>query len=764
MGVCHSRVPAVADTDNDLRKAATSVKQCGQEAKMDPSQAAGPAPSDRSEMTRELSELSGGAHHSHHAENGPAIPEEEEDEPPAIPDIISDVSLLVRAGEDSLHSLNGASMHSRKHSATAIKDYLQAEGAASNRSMVHIETPFGLPIEEVYDGVRNGDVLGEGIAGQVRLITHRGTGIQRAVKRLNLAPLTKDEDLNRLLDEIKIMCCLDHPNVVCLEEVFEGENELFLTQELCEGGDLFDRLLDQPNECYTEAGCARLMKQIIGSVSYLHSKDIIHRDLKLENFLFMDKSENSELKMIDFGLSKHFVRGERVHESVGTPYTVAPEVILGTGYDEKCDVWGIGVITYLLLSGDAPFGGACEGEDLMEVRNNILSGEVSFEESCWGLVSEAAIDYIKTLLVLDPQKRPSANELLNHPWLQSMKRNSSIGSDESSLSPTVVDGLVSFKELSSTRKFLREIISYTLQPNQITGLHAEFEKLDSDGKGEISLHCFKEALIASSDQHPLSEDEIEEIFNGLKVRNSTDLSIRWHEFIAACLSQCHIDDRNIRLAFDRLDDEHKGFITLKDLKSAMDFYGSDSGYDLQSMWMNNIIDYKGGKDYMTYDDFYNLLKLDKGRGMDRGTASSLQSLSKSAPPQSRRQRSSLTRSYIGANAFGLDQEALEMLTSPLDGPSSMGHSRRSRRHSLGPVRNLDLSKILLNDQEPSLISNVRAKRDIHNFILEASKRVEEEKQATTNWTRKNSISGTKGLFLRKNSQECASYHPRTSSS
>jgi len=187
--------------------------------------------------------------------------------------------------------------------------------------------------------VHTGVVLGEGIAGKVRLITHRDTGIKRAVKRLDLTLVLTNEDMDRLLDEIKIMCCLDHPNVVCLEEVFEGENELFLTQELCVGGDLFDRLDKQPDFHYTEAGCARLIKQIISSVSYLHSKDIVHRDLKLENFLFQDDSNVSELKMIDFGLSKHFVEGEVQHEAVGTPYTVAPEVILGEGYDEKCDVW-----------------------------------------------------------------------------------------------------------------------------------------------------------------------------------------------------------------------------------------------------------------------------------------------------------------------------------------------------------------------------------------------------------------------------------------
>lgn len=237
----------------------------------------------------------------------------------------------------SRESIDPCDYGKRKSVHESVKEYLHAE-QTKNRVMVRIEDVFGPPIEEVYEGVHTGAVLGEGIAGKVRLITHRDTGIQRAVKRLDLSLVTSDEDLNRLLDEIKVMCSLDHPNVICLEEVFEGENELYLTQELCRGGDLFDRLDEQPDYCYTEARCAGLVKQIIASVSYLHSKDIIHRDLKLENFLFQDQSDQN-LKMIDFGLSKHFVRGEILHEMVGTPYTVAPEVILGEGYDEKCDVW-----------------------------------------------------------------------------------------------------------------------------------------------------------------------------------------------------------------------------------------------------------------------------------------------------------------------------------------------------------------------------------------------------------------------------------------
>ena len=217
--------------------------------------------------------------------------------------------------------------------------------------VVNIEVPFGKPIEEVYDGVHSGDILGSGVSGLVRKVTHRATGIQYAVKCLDLGLLETEESLEQLRQEIFIMCQLDHPGVVRLEEVYESTSEIYLVQELCHGGELFDRLDDQPDYHYTEQQCARLVKQMLCAVRYIHTKEIIHRDLKLENFLFTTVEANAQLKMIDFGLSKHFKFGEVQHEAVGTPYTVAPEVIRGN-YDERCDIWAIGVITYLLLSGE----------------------------------------------------------------------------------------------------------------------------------------------------------------------------------------------------------------------------------------------------------------------------------------------------------------------------------------------------------------------------------------------------------------------------
>ncbi|EJK62764.1 hypothetical protein THAOC_16612 [Thalassiosira oceanica] len=388
-----------------------------------------------------------------------------------------------------------------------IKDCLEP-GQLRSCTVFHnnATASFGQRIEDIYDGVRDGEVLGEGFSGVVRRIKHRETGVTRALKRLDLQGLARN-DIDTLLGEIKIMCSLDHPNVVCLEE---GEETW---------------LEDQPNDSYTEADCVQLIRQMLSSIRYLHSKGIIHRDLKLENFLFSDtKSGHSELKLIDFGLSKHFEVGDIQHESVGTPYTVAPEVVVGQGYDEKADLFSIGVLTFLLLSGETPFGGDLgEGEDMMMVRDRIIACAVPYERLD---VSDLAVDFIKSLLVRDPSKRPTARQAQNHPWVRQRRSK-----QRSVLNGSIVNGLTSFKDLSATRKFLREVVTYTLDAEQIEGLHR--------------------------------------VFDGLKIRQKND-TIRWHEFLSASLSQCHIEDKNVRLAFSRLSDG-KNYITLHDLRDALLF-------------------------------------------------------------------------------------------------------------------------------------------------------------------------------------------------
>ncbi|GMI11759.1 hypothetical protein TrRE_jg12341, partial [Triparma retinervis] len=309
-------------------------------------------------------------------------------------------------------------------------------------NVVHLENLDGHKIEEVYSGVHTGHIIGSGVSGVVRQVVHRRTGVTYAVKCMDLTTVLTDFALEQLKEEVNILVSLDHPNIVRLEEVYESKNEIYLVFEQLTGGELFDRLDEQPSYHYTETLCCALVQQMLSAVRYCHSRGIIHRDLKLENFIFEDRSPDSELKLIDFGLSKHFEHGDVQHEAVGTPYTVAPEVIRGS-YTSKCDIWAIGVITYLLLSGDTPFGG-CGGESLEKVRDNILKGLVVFSpHDVWSSVSPLAKTFIRDLLLVDPSLRPSASAAQVHPWIGSF--GSSVAPGSRCLSLKTVDNLVTFK-------------------------------------------------------------------------------------------------------------------------------------------------------------------------------------------------------------------------------------------------------------------------------------------------------------------------------
>jgi calcium-dependent protein kinase len=243
--------------------------------------------------------------------------------------------------------------------------------------------------------------------------------------------------------------------------------------------------------------------------------------------------------------------------SVGTPYTVAPEIIRGT-YDEKSDLWSIGIITYLLLSGETPFGGL-DGENILEVKENIMRAKVVFEPAdVWSNVSDEAKEFVKILLDVDSTKRPTGKEAQKHPWIQVWAKKDT--KEGTKLNANIVGALMGFKEYSDMQKLLSEVLSFTLLPEQIVELREEFEKIDTDSDGEITLIQLKNVLMENAeagDLGALTELEIEEIFDAIRIRK-TEPTIRWHEFLAAGLSQARVDDRNLRRAFDRLDGDRKG--------------------------------------------------------------------------------------------------------------------------------------------------------------------------------------------------------------
>jgi calcium-dependent protein kinase len=186
-----------------------------------------------------------------------------------------------------------------------------------------------------------------------------------------------------------------------------------------------------------------------------------------------------------------------------------------------------------------------------------MRAEVVFKpQATWVGVSEAGKAFVKKLLHSDPSKRPTAKEVQCDEWIQVWARKSS--KDEKPLDQTTVSALMEFKKCSDMKKLLSEVLSFTLMPEQIVDLRHEFEKIDTDGDGEISLHSLKKVLMQNAEAlGTMTEREVEDLFDSIKVSKS-ETTIRWHEFLAAGLSRAKIDDRNLRLAFDRLDANRKG--------------------------------------------------------------------------------------------------------------------------------------------------------------------------------------------------------------
>eukprot|EP01120_Amphizonella_sp_Union-15-10_P007060 TRINITY_DN2347_c0_g4_i1.p1 TRINITY_DN2347_c0_g4~~TRINITY_DN2347_c0_g4_i1.p1 ORF type:complete len:272 (+),score=68.08 TRINITY_DN2347_c0_g4_i1:278-1093(+) len=223
------------------------------------------------------------------------------------------------------------------------------------------------------------------------------------------------DDIRLLKREIDIMKRVEHPNILKLHEIYESKEKVFIVMELVNGSELFDRIVEKGY--YSEKNAIIIVKQILAAVDYLHQQGIAHRDLKPENLLCSGQDEDEIVKIADFGLSKVFSGDEELMTSCGTPGYVAPEVLMCETYDKSVDMWGIGIITYILLAGYPPF----YAESDTALFEKIMNAEYDFDDECWDDVSDLAKDFIRHLLAKDPNERLSAPQAIKHPWLNSEK-------------------------------------------------------------------------------------------------------------------------------------------------------------------------------------------------------------------------------------------------------------------------------------------------------------------------------------------------------
>jgi len=251
--------------------------------------------------------------------------------------------------------------------------------------------------------------LGKGGYGEVKKVIHKLTGDVRAMKVIKKESCDEGY-LKTLSNEINILRQLDHPHIIKLYEIYQDSSHIYMVTEFLGGGELFDVLVKK--RALSESISAKIIKQVLQAINYCQTKRIVHRDLKPEN-LMLDSEDSFNIKVIDFGLSRFYNPNKKMCQRLGTPYYIAPEV-LKKKYDEKCDIWSIGVILHVLLCGAPPFQGRTD-EQIFEA---ISLGFVSFSSAEWKSISNEAKIFIKKLLVVNPDNRYSARQALEDPWIK----------------------------------------------------------------------------------------------------------------------------------------------------------------------------------------------------------------------------------------------------------------------------------------------------------------------------------------------------------
>lgn len=313
------------------------------------------------------------------------------------------------------------------------------------------------------------------------------------------------------------------------------------------------------------------MLSMVKAIRYLHDHNIVHRDLKLENFLFETDSDDSELILIDFGLSQIYFPNEVILNPVGTPYYVAPEVLNGA-YGNKCDIWSIGVIAFMLVSGTPPFYGKTDNDTLRAVQK----GSLKFDPKLFGSISKDCKDFITSCLCRHVTHRPAAAELIDHPWFKDLNDDSHAESP----SLNVITRLVLYNERSMLTKVCMEVVAHTLDTDQITALRKQFQALDTNNRGEILFSDLKNIL---QRDNKISAANMEIMLKSSRDAPD-DMVIKYHEFLASTISRQQINNNNMRVAFEKMSN-HGDVITHA---SILELLGKNASDDTVSKMMLEV--------------------------------------------------------------------------------------------------------------------------------------------------------------------------------
>lgn len=421
-----------------------------------------------------------------------------------------------------------------------------------------IEETKGLPNNK-YQVIKK---IGDGSYGMVylaqNLITKGNVALKRIMKNGEL-PIDDIEVSN----EFEIVKKIDHPFIVKILEVYVTKNAYYIINEFCRHGELYSQIKMK----FTEEQLSFMFYQIFCGLNYLHTNNIVHRDLKLENILITDIETDPKtklkylwLKIIDFGAAKFFSKNTLEKTVVGSSYYIAPEV-LKKKYNEKCDTWSAGVMLHMFLVGKAPFDGEEDDEILMKIKQ----GKFNTKNTKFLNSSKEVQDLIKKLLEVKVDKRLSAREALQHPWFvkyNAKKMFYSLGEDKIR---QYVNRLIRYKINSKFQQIILAFIVHNINNTQeIIEIKKIFAIFDKDADGRLTKEELYEGLCRYEKEETITNiiDDLFIVLNG-----SNNEYIQFEEFVRGCLNKKELlTDQLLTYAFKFIDKDNTGLITPEKLK------------------------------------------------------------------------------------------------------------------------------------------------------------------------------------------------------
>ena len=402
-------------------------------------------------------------------------------------------------------------------------------------------------------------LIGKGDYSLVYKVTLRSNGDFRTFKVIEKKNQTFQKT-QELLQEIELLEAADNPYIVKLYEFYDCPTVICLVNEYLNGGNLLDKL--QKEKKLNEFTTAIIIFQILSALSFCHSKKIIHRNLTLSNVLINEeKGRLIHVKIIDFNESTKIRKGVELGDSFLNLRYTAPEVLKGK-YNEKRDVWSVGIIMYTLLTGNFPF----DNEDVLKLKALIEIGNVDYDNKNLSKCSRECIDLLKELLNRD-KNRISANEALNHKWFKKLNIKERLNEISYETIKSVLDNIVNFKPKTTLQKLCLSYLARNLHDENIQNATHLYCQIDINNDGEVQENEFVNRLkeIIEKTGENVDIKYLKKLFKTI----DTDKSgiIEYSEFLAAAINKEKIiNEETLKESFDFFDKGKNGVINLNDLK------------------------------------------------------------------------------------------------------------------------------------------------------------------------------------------------------